>query len=179
VLLELSVDVLLELDDESVLDVLTLCELLLLLEETLLMLDVLDEVLLLSVDLVLRLDELDSSVSCRASKWIAYVTSPPDAPNRTMCDEASVTGSASECGMCIMKQLYRAFSVVGGRNAPPLATVSVGIHASLLLGSVALICNRPVPPVCTMMIVTISSMAIACPSASNPAPAPTSIDPRS
>jgi hypothetical protein len=52
-------------------EVLIECDVLDELLDTLLMLDVLDEVLLLSVDFVLMLDELDSSVSCRASRWIA------------------------------------------------------------------------------------------------------------
>ena len=76
-----------------------------------------------------------------------YSIAPPLAPNRTMCDEASVTGNASSEGLWSISVHLRSL-VVGARPAPPLAVVSVGIHASLLLGSVGFTSNRPGPAVC-------------------------------
>ena len=160
------------LDEESVLVELTLC--VLELDKLLSVLSVLDVLLdeLESEDFVLRLDDDDSLSSWRPSRMIVYSTVPPLAPNRTMCDEASVMSRPSSPGRWNM-------TTESLRSAPPLATVRLGIHANGLLGLVAFTCRRPVPPVCQMITVTSSSKARACPSGSAPAPAPMLMLPRS
>jgi hypothetical protein len=168
VLLRLLVDVL-----ESVLD----DRLELLLEPTLLALLVeltddcelveLSELLELVDRLLVLLDPdwLDSSVSCRPQTRIEYVTSPLKADSRTMHEDA-LTGNASLAGLCSTKQVCPV--------APPLPLDRVGTHASLFVGSVPFTSSLPLPPVCQMASVVISTMDSGCPRASRSSPAPMS-----
>jgi hypothetical protein len=117
--------------------------------------------------LVLELpDWLLSSVSCRPHTKMVYVTSPLNADSRTMQDPA-LTGKASPAGLSRTKHVCPV--------APPLPLDSVGTQASLLAGSVPFTSNLPVPPVCRMASVVISTMLSGWPRASQPSPAPMSM----
>jgi hypothetical protein len=174
----LSVDVL----DVEMLDVLDVDSVLderleLLLEPTLLALLVeltddcelveLSELLELVDRLLVLLDPdwLDSSVSCRPQTRIEYVTSPLKADSRTMQEEA-LTGNASLAGLCRTKHVCPV--------APPLPLDRVGTQASLFTGSVPFTSSLPLPPVCQMASVAISTIDSGWPRASRPSPAPMS-----